>query len=191
MTVRSSARSTPDQATLVAFGIVVLTGGLNAIAVRETLGELTPLWSAALRFLLAALIMLTGVIVTGRSLPRGRSLVGAMAYGTVGFAASFAFIYAGLVEAPAGAGAVLLALAPLFTFGLAIVQGLERFRRRLPRAHIHGSTGRGSLDVFPCRRHGDASLGMTRVDAVAPPSPVGYAWRRRTAPRFRSAAKGS
>jgi drug/metabolite transporter (DMT)-like permease len=126
--MRSSSGSTPDRATLVAFSTVVLTGGLNAIAVRETLVELAPIWSAALRFLLAGLIMVTIVIAGGRSFPRGRSLAGAMAYGTIGFAASFAFIYTGLVEAPAGAGAVLLALAPLFTFGLAIVQGLERFR---------------------------------------------------------------
>jgi len=126
--MRSPDASRPDTATLAAFSIVVLTGGLNAIAVRETLAELTPIWSAALRFLLAGLVMVTIVITSGRSFPRGRSLVGALAYGAVGFAASFALIYTGLVEAPAGAGAVLLALAPLFTFGLAIIQGLERFR---------------------------------------------------------------
>ena len=120
--------TTPEPTTLLAFAVVVVTGGLNAIAVRETLGELAPFWSAALRFLLAAAIMLIIVVATGRSFPRGRSLVGAMAYGAVGFAASYAFIYTGLVEAPAGAGAVLLALTPLFTFGLAIIQRLERYR---------------------------------------------------------------
>lgn len=119
---------TPDAATLLAFAVVVLAGGLNAIAVRETLGELSPFWSAALRFLIAALIMVIIVVSTGRSFPRGRSLVGAVAYGAIGLSASFAFIYTGLVEAPAGTVAVLLALVPLFTFGLAIIQGLERFR---------------------------------------------------------------
>lgn len=118
----------PDPMTLVAFVVVVVTGGLNAIAVRQTLGELTPFWSAALRFMLAALIMVSIVLVSDRGFPRGRSLVGAAAYGAVGFAASYAFIYSGLVEAPASAGAVLLALTPLFTFGLAIIQGQERYR---------------------------------------------------------------
>ena len=51
-------------------------------------------------------------LVSGRGFPRGRSLVGAAAYGAVGFAASYALIYSGLVEAPASAGAVLLALTP-------------------------------------------------------------------------------
>lgn len=123
-----STAARPESATLLAFVIVIVTGGLNAIAVRQTLGELTPFWSAALRFLLAAVVMLAVVVVTRRTLPRGRGVTGAIAYGAVGFAASYAFIYSGLVEAPASAGAVLLALAPLFTFGLAIIQGQERFR---------------------------------------------------------------
>lgn len=123
-----STAARPESATLLAFVIVIVTGGLNAIAVRQTLGELTPFWSAALRFLLAAAVMLAVVVVTRRTLPRGRGVTGAIAYGAVGFAASYAFIYSGLVEAPASAGAVLLALAPLFTFGLAIIQGQERFR---------------------------------------------------------------
>lgn len=128
LSVGVSRTSTPEPATLLAFVTVVATGGLNAIAIRETLGEIGPFWSVTLRFGLAALVMLAVVLVSRRSFPRGRSLVGAAAYGTVGFAASFAFIYSGLVEAPAGTGAVLLALAPLFTFGLAIVQRLEQFR---------------------------------------------------------------
>lgn len=127
-TTRSGALVAPDPVTLLAFITVVVTGGLNAIAVRETLGELTPFWSAGLRFSLAAVIMVVVVLATGRSFPRGRSLLGAIAYGAVGLSASFALIYTGLVDVPAGTGAVLLALAPLFTFGLAIVQGLERFR---------------------------------------------------------------
>lgn len=122
------AAAAPDIATLLAFATVVVTGGLNAIAVRETLGELTPFWSAGLRFAMAAAIMTLVVLATGRSFPRGRGLLGAIAYGAVGLSASFALIYTGLVDVPAGTGAVLLALAPLFTFGLAIIQGLERFR---------------------------------------------------------------
>jgi drug/metabolite transporter (DMT)-like permease len=125
---RPSSGTAPDAATLAAFALVVLSGGLNAIAIRATLGELAPTWSAALRFILAAVVMVVIVVATGRSFPSGRGLIGAMAYGAVGFAAAFACIYRGLVDAPAGTGAVLLALAPLFTFGLAILQGLERFR---------------------------------------------------------------
>jgi drug/metabolite transporter (DMT)-like permease len=124
----SSEDRRPDRATLLAFAGVVLFGGLNAIGVKETVGELAPLWGAAIRFVIAGLILLTIVLVTRRSLPRGRSLAGGILYGAVGFAASFGLIYPGLLEMSAGTTQVLVALTPLFTFGLAIAQRQERFR---------------------------------------------------------------
>ena len=160
-TVRSGASVAPEPVTLLAFATVVVTGGLNAIAVRETLGELAPFWSAGLRFALAAAIMIIVVLATGRSFPHGRGLVGAIAYGAVGLSASFALIYTGLVDVSAGTGAVLLALAPLFTFGLAIVQGLERFR-------LEGLIGAivalvGVVVVFADRLGADVPLGSLIV----------------------------
>ena len=107
---------------------MVLLGGGNAIAVRQTVLELAPFSSAALRFLAAGLILLAVVLATGRRLPRGRSLLGGIAYGAVGFAGAFGLVYPGLREAPAGTAAVLIALTPLFTFGLAIAHRQERFQ---------------------------------------------------------------
>ncbi len=118
----------PAPATLAAFAGVVLTGGLNAIAVRQTVQELAPHWGAAIRFIAAGLIMAALVILLRRSFPRGRSLTGAMLYGAFGFAASYGFMYPGFRDVPAGTGMVLIALAPLMTFGLAIAHGQERFR---------------------------------------------------------------
>jgi drug/metabolite transporter (DMT)-like permease len=120
----------PDQLVLLAFFGVVLIGGLNAIAVKQTVHELAPFWGAAIRFLAAASIMAVIVFATRRRLPRGRSLVGAMIYGTVGFAASYGFVYVGIRETPAGTTAVLLALTPLMTFGLAIAHRQEAFHPR-------------------------------------------------------------
>lgn len=117
----------PGVATLAAFAGVVLFGGVNAIAVRATVHELAPFWGGAVRFLAAGLILSALVVASGRRFPRGRSLAGAALYGAVGFSASFGFIYPGLRDAPAGTAAVLLALSPLFTFGLAIAHRQERF----------------------------------------------------------------
>ena len=117
----------PSQATLLAFAAVVLLGGVNAIAVKVTVAELAPFWSAALRFIAAGLLMLLLVAATRRTLPGGRSLTGAVVYGVVGFAASFGFAYAGLRDVPAGTAMVLIALTPLLTFGLAIAHAQERF----------------------------------------------------------------
>lgn len=118
----------PDRATVTAFIGVVLFGAVNAIAVRQTVVELAPFWGASTRFVAAGLIMTAVVVVSRRSFPTGRSLAGAVVYGAVGFSASYAFIYPALRDTPAGTTMVLVALAPLMTFGLAIVQGQERFR---------------------------------------------------------------
>ena len=108
--------------------IVVLRGGSNAVAVKQTVQELAPFWGATMRFVLAGVLLLAIVRLTGRGLPSGRSLAGAALYGAVGFAASYGFAYTALRDVPAGTAALLIALVPLFTFGLAIVHGQERFR---------------------------------------------------------------
>ncbi len=117
----------PDRLTLLAFAGVVLVGGVNAIAVKESVKELAPFWSAGLRFAVAGMLLLAIVLITRRPFPRGRSFAGALLYGGVGFAASFAFIYPALREVPASTTMVLIALVPLLTFGLAILHGQERF----------------------------------------------------------------
>jgi drug/metabolite transporter (DMT)-like permease len=118
----------PDRATLLAFLLVVLLGGANAVAVKQTVVELPPFWGATMRFIAAGLVLLAVMLLTRRSLPTGRSLVGAAIYGVVGFAGSYGFAYTAIRDVPAGTVAVLIALAPLFTFGLAILHRQERFR---------------------------------------------------------------
>jgi len=130
----STVGSRPDSATLLAFGGVVLFGGANAIGVKLTVQELAPFWGAAMRFAAAGVLMLLLVVLTRRPRPRGRSLGGAALYGVVGFAASYGFAYIGLHDVPAGTAMVLIALTPLFTFGLAIAHGQERF-------HVQGLVG--------------------------------------------------
>lgn len=112
----------------LAFLAIIGLGGSNAVAIKIGNGELPPFWGAAIRFGLATLI-LAGIAVFARPpWPRGRALVGAVLYGLIGFAASYAFIYVGLVYAPAGVAQVLLATAPLLTLLLAVAQRLEKFR---------------------------------------------------------------
>lgn len=124
----------PDASTLVAFISVAVLGGVNAIAVKKSVEELDPFWSAGLRFAAAGASLVVVVLATRRSFPRGRSLAGAALYGVIAFSASFAFITPALRDVPAGAAIVFLALVPLETFGLAIIQRQERF-------HIQGLLG--------------------------------------------------
>jgi len=118
----------PDRLTLAAFVSVAVIGGGNAIAVKQSVAELAPFWSAGARFLAAGLLLAGFVMLTKRAFPSGRSLAGAVAYGAIGFAGAFGFMYPALREVPAGTATVFLALVPLLTFGLAIAQRQERFR---------------------------------------------------------------
>ena len=124
----------PDRLTLLAFTGVVLFGGVNAIAVKKGAEELDPLWSAGLRFVVAGMLLVAIVVAAKRPFPRGRGFTGALLYGAVAFSGSYALIYSAVRDVPAGTVMVLIALVPLFTFGLAILHRQERF-------HIQGLVG--------------------------------------------------
>ena len=117
-----------DARVLLVFAAIVLVGGTNFVAVRFSNRELGPFWGAGLRFALAAVLLLVIARAAGWPLPRGRALAGASLYGVLGFGASYAFMYWGLLEAPAALAAVAIALVPLETLFLASAIGLERLR---------------------------------------------------------------
>lgn len=123
----SGPASRPGADTIGAFIGVAVLGGVNAIAVKQAVTVMDPFWSAGVRFLAAGVLLAGFVAVSGRSFPHGRSLFGAVLYGALGFAASYALLYAALRDVPAGTAMVFLALVPLETFGLAVLQRQERF----------------------------------------------------------------
>src|SRR5215218_5476067 len=112
---------------LGAFLVASLLAGGNAVGVRFSNRELSPLWGAGLRFAFAAVLLAAIMAVLRLRLPRGRALVGATVYGGLNFAAAFALAYYGFVEIHAGLGQTLLAIVPLATLLLAVLQRQERF----------------------------------------------------------------
>src|ERR671921_622008 len=107
--------------------IAVLVGG-NAVGIRFSNRELDPLWGAGLRFALAAAVLAGVMAVLRLELPRGRALTGSLLFGLLDVGGAFAFGYYALVELHAGFGSILLALVPLATLLLAVLQGQERLR---------------------------------------------------------------
>jgi drug/metabolite transporter (DMT)-like permease len=112
-----------ERVALAAFIVGSLLAGGNAVGVRFSNRELDPLWGAGLRFALAAGILLAVMAALRLALPRGRALTGALLYGALNFGAAFALAYYGLVRVHAGLGQTLLALVPLVTLLLAVLQG--------------------------------------------------------------------
>jgi drug/metabolite transporter (DMT)-like permease len=117
-----------DRMTVAAFLLIVLLAGGNGVAIRFSNHELAPLWGATLRFAIATVVLLLAVTALRIPLPRGRAAIGSTLYGILGFGITFGLAYWGLVDVGAGLAQIILALVPLFTFLLAVVQGLERFR---------------------------------------------------------------
>lgn len=117
-----------DRNTLSAFLLIVLLAGGNGVAIRFSNHELAPLWGATVRFAIATVVLLAVVGVLRIPLPRGRALMGSVLYGILAFGLTFGLAYLGLVDVGAGLAQIILALVPLFTFLLAVAQGLERFR---------------------------------------------------------------
>jgi drug/metabolite transporter (DMT)-like permease len=112
--------------TYAAFAGAVVIGGANFVAVSLSNQELAPLYGAALRFALGAIIFL--LIARVRRVPRarGRAAAGAAVYGVFGFGAAYALLYYSLVGLDAGTTAVIIGAVPLFTLVLAILLGQER-----------------------------------------------------------------
>jgi len=120
----------PDAATLVAFFSAVLIGGANFVAVSVSNRELPPLYGAALRFGMAAVLFFLLAKVRGVPLPRGRQAGGAALYGLLGFGLAYAGLYYALVGLSAGTVSVIMAAMPLFTLAIAASLGQERFTAR-------------------------------------------------------------
>jgi drug/metabolite transporter (DMT)-like permease len=121
-------KATDERTALAAFLAMSVLAGGNAVAIRFSNRELEPLWGAALRFALATALLATLMAVLRVSPPRGRALTGAMLYGALAIGGAFALAYYGLVHIHAGLGQTLLAIVPLATLFLAVLQRQERLR---------------------------------------------------------------
>jgi drug/metabolite transporter (DMT)-like permease len=118
----------PDRRTLAAFAVTVAIGGVNSIAVRINLRELTPFWGAAFRFAIASVALALIVLLFHRRRPARANLLGIFLFGLFNFGLTYVFLYTGLRDAPAGTTAVITALVPLLTLIFAVLQRVERFR---------------------------------------------------------------
>jgi drug/metabolite transporter (DMT)-like permease len=139
-----------------------LIGGTNFIAVSFSNRALPPLFGAALRFALAALLFFIIAGVRRVPLPRGRAALGAAVYGLLGFGVVYACLYYALVGLAAGMVSVVMASTPLFTLLIAAALGQERLSLRGVGGGLLTLAGIAvlSLDAL------DGELGPTYLRAI-------------------------
>jgi drug/metabolite transporter (DMT)-like permease len=140
-----------ERLAIGAFLVSSLFAGGNAVGVRFSNRELAPLWGAGLRFSLAALLLLAAIVVMRLPLPRGRAFAGALVFGALNFGGAFALAYFGLQRIHAGLGQTLLAIVPLATLLLAVLQRQERLRAAAVVGTLLALTGIALMSRAPLR----------------------------------------
>ena len=125
---RGSAAALSDRGTLIAFVLMVVLAGGSPVAVRLSGARLPPFWGAALRMAGAALVFWGVVLLRRLALPRGRALAGAVLYGLLSVGMAYAFLYWGILRAPASLAGAMLAFVPLLVLLFASAHGLETLR---------------------------------------------------------------
>jgi drug/metabolite transporter (DMT)-like permease len=128
-----------------AFLLIVIFTGFNAIAVKFSEIELPPFFGAAIRFGIAAILLIVIMLIFRLPLPRGRNFSGAMLFGILGCVISRALLYYALEELPPGTSMVLLALVPLLTCLFACMHKQEIFRWRSITGSILALGGIGMM----------------------------------------------
>jgi drug/metabolite transporter (DMT)-like permease len=157
---------TGERVALASFVTQAVLAGGNAVGIRFSNRELTPLWGAGLRFSLAAALLVPVMVVLRLALPRGQALTGAVLYGVFNFGASFALIYYGLVRVHAGLGQTLLALVPLATLLLAVLWRQERLRAAAVLGTLLALAGVALMSRAPLRESVPLLSLLAVVDGV-------------------------
>ncbi|GAC1456765.1 MAG: drug/metabolite exporter YedA [Candidatus Limnocylindrales bacterium] len=103
-----------------------LIWGSTFLAIRFGNESIAPVWGAAIRLILATVLLLGIARALRMPLPRGAALRGAALYGFFNFGVNFSLLYLGEQTVPSGIAAVLFATVPLSTALLAAGIGVER-----------------------------------------------------------------
>jgi drug/metabolite transporter (DMT)-like permease len=122
----ANSASTPGMAPAAAFGACSLIWGSTFLFISIGNDAVPPLWAAALRLLLAGVLLTAITLAAGQRLPRGGALRAAAAFGFLNFGLGFCLLYWGETTVPSGLAAVLYATIPLTTALFARAFGLER-----------------------------------------------------------------
>lgn len=122
---------TPSNLALYgAFTGCVLIWGSTFLVIAIGNDTVPPVWGAALRLALAALVLFAVMGARGLPFPKGPALRSAAIYGFCQFGLNFPLLYIGEKEVPSGLAAVIFATIPLSTIFFTRVFGLETLSRR-------------------------------------------------------------
>ena len=104
----------PTWKTLLAFAIIYFVWGSTFLAIRVGVREVPPLILAAMRFLVAGVVLYAWMIARGERSPSGREWRSASLLGIVIFVFDYGLLFWAEQRVPSGIAAVMLATIPVF-----------------------------------------------------------------------------
>jgi drug/metabolite transporter (DMT)-like permease len=136
----------PTWQTLLAFAIIYLVWGTTFLAIRIGVHEVSPFLFAAMRFLIAGIVLCGWTIAHGDKLPSARQWAGVFVVAFLIFVLDYGLLFWAEQRVPSGLAAVMLATIPAFT-ALAEITFLrtQKLTARLALALLVGLCGVGVL----------------------------------------------
>ena len=147
--------------TLLAFAIIYFVWGSTFLAIRVGVHEVPPLLLAAMRFLVAGLVLFGWMVAKGERLPNGRQWVSAILLAFLIFVLDYGLLFWAEQRVPSGIAAVMMATIPVFiALSEIVILRTQRLKIRLALALL---VGIGGVVVLMSR---SLNLGGAAIDTV-------------------------
>src|SRR5438270_3554600 len=136
----------PTWKTLLAFAIVYFVWGSTYLAIRVGVREVPPFLLAALRFLVAGLVLYVWMIARGERSPSGRQWMSVSVLAVLIFVLDYGLVFWAEQRVPSGIAAVMMATIPAFmALSETIFLRTQRLTVRLATALLIGIAGVAAL----------------------------------------------
>ncbi|MGB9335497.1 MAG: EamA family transporter [Candidatus Acidiferrales bacterium] len=128
--------------TLLAFAIIYFVWGSTFLAVRVGVREVPPFLLAAMRFLVAGIVLYGWMLARGERSPTGRQWTSAFLLATVIFVLDYGLLFWAEQRVPSGIAAVMMAIIPAFmALSEIIILRTQKLTLRLSVALLIGLGG--------------------------------------------------
>jgi drug/metabolite transporter (DMT)-like permease len=155
----------PTWKTLLAFAIIYLVWGSTFLAIRIGVREVPPFLLAAMRFLVAGLVLYAWTIARGEPSPSGRQWRSASILAILIFVIDYGLLFWAERRVPSGIAAVMMATIPAFMALSEII--LLRTQQLTVRLTLALLVGLGGVAVLVSRSLDLGGVPIDRAGAVA------------------------
>ncbi len=155
----------PSWKTLLAFAIIYFVWGSTYLAIRVGVREVPPLLLAAMRFLVAGLVLYGWMVAQGERSPNPRQWASVSLLAVLIFVIDYGLVFWAEQQVPSGLAAVMMATIPVFMALSEII--FLRTQRLTVRLALALLIGIGGVAVLVSRTLNLGGAPVDRVGAVA------------------------